>query len=83
MPAFRACGGVFLALKSTRAEEELESARRAVTLLGGKVRAVHTFLLKDTACGIAGPRAIVEIAKIAPTPAAYPRTYQKIARAPL
>lgn len=76
-------GGVFLAMKSARAEEEIGSARRAVALLGGKIRAVHAFSLKDAVLGIEEPRTIVEIEKIAPTPAAYPRAYAKIVRAPL
>ena len=70
-------GGSFLAMKASAAEEELDEARRAVAVLGGRVRAVASYELGDLT------RRVVVIDKLRPTPAAYPRRFAKIKQKPL
>jgi 16S rRNA (guanine527-N7)-methyltransferase len=71
-------GGRFLAMKSAKTDAELEEAKAAVRLLGGKTAAVHPVALYE-----AGARTVIEIEKVSPTPALYPRPSAKIARFPL
>lgn len=71
-------GGRFLAMKSAKTDAELEEAKAAIRLLGGKTAAVHTVELSE-----AGERTVVELEKVSPTPALYPRPSTKIARFPL
>ena len=60
-------GGVFAAYKSGTIEEELAAAERAISVLGGKVRATEKFQLDDMG------RSIVLIEKTRKTPKSYPR----------
>lgn len=62
-------GGVFLAMKGAKCQEEVEEAKKAIFLLGGKVEAVHEVTLPD----LEDKRAIVVIRKVGPTPKTYPR----------
>ena len=71
-------GGVFLAMKGPEGTQELAVARRAITLLGGGQGAVTRTLLPG-----GEHRTLLQIPKIAPTPAAYPRNGGKIAKKPL
>ncbi|MBQ8288122.1 MAG: 16S rRNA (guanine(527)-N(7))-methyltransferase RsmG, partial [Clostridia bacterium] len=71
-------GGRFVALKGADGEIELAEAERAITKLGGKLISRRSFTL-----GEAGGRVILEIEKVRPTPAAYPRAFAKIKKAPL
>ena len=83
LPLVRA-GGIFLAMKATRGDEELESARTAIGQLGGKVEHVHRITLRspfeeqesDT-------RIIIAVRKERPTPAEYPRAFARIQKKPL
>ena len=59
---------LFVSYKSGKVEEELENAKRAISLLGGKVEYVSKFMLTD-----AGERALVVIRKEKHTPNKYPR----------
>jgi 16S rRNA (guanine527-N7)-methyltransferase len=61
-------GGHFLAPKGALVEQELRTAQRALELLGGEVREVAPVQVAE-----GPPRTIVVIAKVAPTPVAYPR----------
>lgn len=70
-------GGSFLAMKASAAEEELDEARRAVAVLGGRVHTVASYELGDLT------RRVVIIDKLRPTPAAYPRRFAKIKQKPL
>lgn len=70
-------GGCFIAMKAASAQEEIDEAKRAVSLLGGKVERVVSYSI-----GEAEHRAVV-IRKIRPTPAAYPRRFSKIKQSPL
>jgi 16S rRNA (guanine527-N7)-methyltransferase len=71
-------GGRFVALKGADGEVELSEAENAIRKLGGKLISQKSFTLGD-----AGGRVILEIEKVRPTPAAYPRAFAKIKKAPL
>lgn len=72
-------GGSFVALKGPNADEELADSTKALQILGGKLKNIHTFELPYDS----GSRNIVEISKIKSTPAKYPRISGKIKSAPL
>ncbi|MTH54161.1 16S rRNA (guanine(527)-N(7))-methyltransferase RsmG [Bacillus mangrovi] len=61
--------GHFVALKAASADEEMKAGEKAVTVLGGKVEAVHSFQLPLEE----SDRNIVVIHKIKATPGKYPR----------
>ena len=77
LPFVRA-GGLFLAMKSAAAEEEIQNAAGAVRLLGGKTEQNLLFDLVENT-----PRRIVFVRKISQTPPKYPRGSAKIAKSPL
>lgn len=62
-------GGLFIALKSGEIDEELQSSRKAVSLLGGEIIDVINFTLPLSDID----RSFVIIKKIAATPKKYPR----------
>ena len=70
-------GGVFAAYKSGTIEEELAAAERAISVLGGKVRATVKFQLDDMG------RSIVLIEKNRKTPKSYPRKAGTPSRSPI
>lgn len=70
--------GSFLAYKGSKAEEELDSAKNAIAILGGKVRKIHTYQLDSETI-----RFIVEIEKIKQTSDKYPRDKNKPKLKPL
>lgn len=74
-------GGAFLAMKSLSTDEELDEAKKAIDLLGGKVENVFTYTLTDGNEEI--ERSIVVIRKIKNTPQKYPRNNSQIAKKPL
>ena len=78
-------GGRFLALKGPDGDREQEAAARAVSTLGGKFVGAKTLTLPaQPEDGVESmTRRLVEIAKVAPTPAKYPRSSAKIAKQPL
>lgn len=69
---------LFVSYKSGKVEEELENAKRAILLLGGKVEYVSKFMLTD-----AGERALVVIRKEKHTSNKYPRKAGLPSREPL
>lgn len=71
-------GGFFLAMKGPGAEEELEEARQAISLLGGRVGAVDSLHLPK-----GDIRVIIRVEKISQTPTKYPRRQDKIKKTPL
>ena len=71
--------GVVLAMKGPEVAEELESAKRAIALLGGKIERVVEPSLPGTDAG----RSIVVLKKIRPTIAKYPRKPADIEQAAL
>lgn len=72
-------GGVFIAMKGSTGDEELEEAKNAIGILGGVVEQnVHIELPEG-----AGKRQILVIRKTKETPIQYPRIYAKIKERPL
>ncbi|MCM1364430.1 MAG: 16S rRNA (guanine(527)-N(7))-methyltransferase RsmG [Faecalibacterium sp.] len=70
--------GSFISLKGARADEEIIGAKKAISILGGKIASTDSFILED-----AGERNIIMIKKIRQTPTKYPRQSAKIAKFPL
>ena len=62
-------GGSFIPYKSGQIEEEVETAKHAVYVLGGKMKAVKKFRL----VGTEAERSFVLIEKVKKTPKTYPR----------
>lgn len=76
---FLKTGGTFIALKGANAPAEITAAKGAIAKLGAAlVGAQEYHIFSDDT-----PRYLVTIAKTAPTPAAYPRQYSRIAKKPL
>jgi 16S rRNA (guanine527-N7)-methyltransferase len=75
---FARVGGLVLAPKAGDLAAELEQGERAAAILGGGVRALLPVTLRE----LPG-RAIVPIAKVARTPARYPRGAGQPAKTPL
>lgn len=71
--------GKFLGMKSFEIEEEIENARKAIEILGGKIEKVDRFNLIDSDIG----RSIVIISKKNRTPKQYPRKAGKPLKEPL
>lgn len=71
-------GGVFLAMKGAKAQEEIDGAKAAIKLLGGEIIDEKSFTLSD-----GGERTIVVIKKISHVPPKYPRVSAQIAKKPL
>ena len=71
-------GGVFLAMKGAKAQEEIADAKSAIKTLGGKIVDEKSFTLSD-----GGERTIVVIKKISQVPPKYPRVSAQIAKKPL
>ncbi len=63
-------GGTFIAYKGEKAEEEIEAARKAIDVLGGKISRIETIDLKNES---AENHVLVYIKKVKNTPAKYPR----------
>jgi 16S rRNA (guanine527-N7)-methyltransferase len=64
-----AVGGTFIAMKGGQAEEEIQSGKKAIALLGGKLNGVHSFKLPVEE----SERNILIIEKEKKTPKQYPR----------
>lgn len=60
-------GGIFIAMKGPKVDEELKDAENAIDILGGKVIKIDRFTLEDN------ERANVIVKKIHPTKKKYPR----------
>ena len=72
-------GGAFLAMKTSHAQEEIEEARAAITLLGGEIKREYDYTLP----GMDAIHRIVVIRKAAETPERYPRRFARIQKQPL
>ncbi|EIT86120.1 16S rRNA methyltransferase GidB [Fictibacillus macauensis ZFHKF-1] len=62
-------GGHFLAMKGSQLPDEMKDSEKAISLLGGKVKEVHSFKLPEEN----SDRHIVLLSKEKPTPKKYPR----------
>lgn len=71
-------GGTFISMKSAKADEEIEEGKKAIAVLGGKIKEKKTFELEE-----AGERTIILIEKSSSTPAKYPRPSAKMAKNPI
>jgi len=71
--------GYFLAMKSVDSEEELNGAKTAIKLLGGRIEKVEDYTIPGTDV----THRLVFIRKIAETPKKYPRAFAKIKKNPL
>ena len=71
-------GGVFAALKGFEIESELEEAKPAIKLLGGKIERVEQYTLAGEL-----KRSVVVIKKISQCSTKYPRNSAKIVKNPL
>jgi 16S rRNA (guanine527-N7)-methyltransferase len=72
-------GGQFLAMKSVGSDEELEQAQKAIRTLGGKISRVVDYEIPFTDI----THRVIVIDKVKPTPAAYPRRFDKISKQPI
>lgn len=72
-------GGCFLAMKSVDSDDELEQAKKAIAVLGGKLEKVFDYPIPNTDIR----HRLVMIRKVKPTPAKYPRIFAKIKKTPL
>ncbi len=70
--------GLFLAMKSAAADEEIIAAKSALALMGGKIEENRVFKLVENT-----DRRVVLVRKISQTPPKYPRPSAKIAKNPL
>ena len=73
-------GGSFIAYKGEKAQQELEEAKNAIHLLGGKVDRVETIDLLDES---AENHVLVYIKKVKNTPAKFPRKSGTARKEPL
>lgn len=62
-------GGTFIAMKAQSAADELQAAGKAITLMGGKLEKVHSFLLPIEE----SERNLLIVKKVKTTPKQYPR----------
>lgn len=71
-------GGIFIALKKGQIEEEVNQAKQAIAILGGRLREVKKIEMEGL-----GQRLLITLEKIAPTPGRYPRRAGMPAKRPL
>jgi len=70
-------GGIFIALKGPKYQEEYENSKNAVKLLGGKLLTMIEYEVVEQ------KRALVIVEKVEKTKKQYPRNYGKIKNKPL
>lgn len=71
-------GGSFVSMKSAESNEEISEAKKAISILGGKIQEDILFDLVENM-----PRRIIRIEKNSQTPTKYPRPSAQIAKKPL
>lgn len=72
-------GGSFLAMKSVDCGEELQSAKSAISQLGGQLEGCEDYTIPATDV----THRVVRIRKVRPTPKTFPRAFAKIKKNPL
>lgn len=72
-------GGCFAAMKSVDAGAELESAARAISILGGRIARTEDYTIPGTQVR----HRVIFIEKVKETGKKYPRPFAKIKKAPL
>ncbi len=71
-------GGSFVSMKSAESNEEINEAKKAINILGGKIEEDILFDLVENM-----PRRIIRIKKKSQTPTKYPRPSAQISKKPL
>ncbi len=71
-------GGLFIAMKGAKGEEEYQVSKNAIALLGAKLESVDTLDIQSL-----GERINLNIRKTSKTPTKYPRNYGRIKKTPL
>ncbi len=71
-------GGLFVAMKGPKAQEELSESTKGIALLGGSVKDVIEYSLSDESA-----RSLIVTEKISKTPKKYPRHNSQIKNKPL
>jgi len=71
-------GGIILCMKGPSIEEELESSKKAIDILGGRIETIENFFIDEEI-----ERNIVVIKKIKETPIQYPRGQGKPLKEPI
>lgn len=71
--------GLFIAMKGSNYEQEIEESGVAIKLLGGKISDKKIYDLPNNY----GKRGIIKIQKVGKTPNIYPRIFSKIKKNPL
>ncbi|WP_416335389.1 16S rRNA (guanine(527)-N(7))-methyltransferase RsmG [Anaerococcus sp. DFU013_CI05] len=74
---FLKVGGIFIALKGPKADEELEVAKNAINILGGQVKEIERFKIDDN------DRVNIIVEKVHPTKKIYPRGKNQPKKNPL
>ncbi len=74
-------GGSFIAMKGKNAEYELQGAKKALSVLGGRNAECKELTLHSDTEVYSHP--LITVAKRERTPIAYPRAYAKISKSPL
>lgn len=72
-------GGLFIAMKGSEVQKELEEAEKAISILGGWVEKVDHFMLPFDPM----ERHIISIEKVRQTPTQYPRKSGKPTKSPI
>ena len=72
-------GGSFIAMKGASGVEELNEAKKAISILGGEINSIISFNLPDDG----GKREIIIIKKVSEGNLKYPRSFAKIKEKPL
>ncbi len=75
-------GGEMIAMKGRNAAVEVSNAKKAISLLGGRLTSLDETPLASSTLG-AQSHALVRIAKEKKTPSNYPRVYAQISKKPL
>lgn len=74
-------GGLFVSMKASQGEQELELSKNAITICGGSLKSLDKFPLNYN--GNSELRTIISVSKMTSTPSKYPRHYSQIAKKPL
>ena len=72
-------GGLFLAMKGLRAQEEKDNAARCISILGGRLQKDRTYQIPGTDI----VHRVVVVEKVTTTSGVYPRRFSKMKKSPL
>lgn len=71
--------GIFIAMKGSNYQEEIENSIKGIKILNAKIEKITTYELPKNK----GTRVFITIKKVKNTPITYPRQYAKIKKQPL